>query len=525
MVNTTRRDFLQFLTGLSVSSIGLISCSKELSGLFSSGDLPFKPIAFSDADDFVLAQGLSYSVLISEGDKISDKDFFGCNNDYTAFLPLNDKEAIFWVNNEYPTSLFVCGHKPGMNKTQQMVDKERYACGGSLVHLEKKGSQWAVKMNSQYNRRVNGLSNIPIISERPIAGSKVAIGTFANCAGGVTPWGTVLTCEENYHSYYGEREAEDQKLVPGELAWHKYYNYPPEHYGWVVEVDPKTGFAKKLTGIGRYAHESATCAKTKDGKVAVYSGDDKNSEFLYKFISDRGDSLEKGELFVANIEKGEWISMDIEKQSVLKKNFKDQTDVLIHARKAGRLLGATHLDRPEDIEIHPQTGDVFVCLTNNKPLGNYHGKILKISEDKKDHGSKTFKSEDFMVGGDSFSCPDNMVFDKQGHLWLATDISGGSMNKDPYSKFKNNGLFYIPTSGKHAGKAFQVASAPTDAELTGLSFDDKGETLFVSVQHPGERSTDLENLTSHWPGGGASIPKSSVVQITGKLLKEGLKES
>jgi secreted PhoX family phosphatase len=520
-MDSNRRDFLQFITGTAISGLtgfGLASCHRN-----PSSSLPFSAIRPSMVDELILASGLKYSVLVSDGDAISDNDFFGCNNDYTAFIPLSATEGILWVNNEYPSSYILRGHDTGGAKTQEMVDEERYACGGSLVFLEKKEDSWQLKKKSPYNKRVNGLSKIPIISDRPIAGSKVAVGTFANCAGGVTPWGSILTCEENYHDFYGERESEDAPIKSGSLQWNKYYNYPPEHYGWVVEVNPKTGSAKKLTGLGRFAHESATCIMTKSNKLVVYSGDDKNSEFLYKFISDSATSLEKGELFVADLKNGKWLSMSIDKHKILKDNFKDQTDILIHARRAARFLGATHLDRPEDIEIHPKTGDVFVCLTNNKPIGNYHGKILKISEGKGDHASLNFISSDFMVGGKDFSCPDNMIFDKQGHLWVATDISGGAMNKPPYLPFKNNGLFYIPTSGKFSGQVFQVASAPVDAELTGLSFDPKGETLFMSVQHPGEKSQGLDSLTSHWPRGGSSIPKSSVVQITGDLLKNGLK--
>ncbi|MCR9206559.1 MAG: DUF839 domain-containing protein, partial [Halobacteriovoraceae bacterium] len=358
--------------------------------------------------------------------------------------------------------------------------------------------------------------------DRPIEGKTVAIGTFANCAGGKTPWNTVLTCEENYHDYYGERTFPERKFKEPRLGWNKFYQNPPEHYGWVVEVNPKTGEAKKLTGLGRFSHECATCIPTKDGKVAVYSGDDKNSEFLYKFISEKSDSLEKGELFVADVKKGKWVSLDIKKQPALKKAFKDQTDVLIHCREAGRLLGATPMDRPEDIEINPATGDVFVCLTNNKDRDNYHGSILKITEDNKDHGSLSFKASDFLVGGEDFSCPDNLAFDSKGDLWFATDISGGSMNKPPYSKFKNNGLFYVPMSGSEAGKVTQIASAPTDAELTGISFSPDGKTMFLSVQHPGEKSKSLKELRSHWPKGGAEHPLSSVIEIRGPLLNSKL---
>jgi len=518
MSKHNRRDFIAFITSSMALPLVFPSCVGESQAY---KDLPFTPLNFSSLDDLVLSKGLSYKLLISDGDAISMKDTFGCNNDYTAFIPLNSEEAIMWVNHEYPDPLLISGHTGGP-KTKEKVDKERYACGGSLIHIKKTVHGWALIKNSAYNRRITGETKIPLIADRKIAGSLMAEGTFANCAGGVTPWQSVLTCEENFQSFYGDRKREDSPRKKSRLQWDTFYDNPPEHYGWVVEVNPKTGESKKLTGLGRCAHECATCIRTDDGRVAVYTGDDKNDEFLYKFISQEKDSLEKGELFVANIEKGEWVSLDINKHKVLKEKFKDQTDVLIHVREAGQLLGATKLDRPEDIEIHPTTGDVFVTLTNNKPAKRYHGKILKISETKNDHGAMTFKATDFLLGGESFSCPDNMVFDKQGNLWLASDISGSAVGKGPYKKFKNNGLFFVPMKGKYAGEVFQVASAPVDAELTGLSFSQDGETLFVSVQHPGEESKSLDELTSHWPLGGLSRPKSSVVQITGELISKGI---
>lgn len=515
-----RRDFVKFLGGstLALSPIAMVGCQKQDQKFPQVGG-PFKGIQHTDADDFILAPGFEYDLVVSFKDKISDKDTFGANNDYTAPIALNDQEVILWVNHEYPDVLFGSRWEPGKSRTKEMVDHERYSVGGSLIHLKKENKKWNLVYNSKYNRRLNGESQIPIVAPRPIEGKTVAEGTFANCAGGVTPWQTVLTCEENYHDFYGERSFPDRQMRASRLGWDKYYNNPPEHYGWVVEVNPKTGDAKKLTGLGRFSHECATCIPTKDGRVAVYSGDDKNDEFLYKFLSQKGDSLDEGELFVANVKEGKWLSLSWEKQKVLKEKFKDQTEVLTHCRVAARLLGATPLARPEDIEINPATGDVFVCLTNNKARGNFHGSILKISETKADHASMSFKAEDFLVGGEEFSCPDNMAFDKAGNLWFATDMSGSAMNKPPYTKFKNNGLYYVPMSGKDAGKIIQVASAPRDAELTGLSFSPDGETLFLSVQHPGEKSRDLKNLTSHWPKGGSEEPLSSVVQIRGPWPK------
>ena len=184
------------------------------------------------------------------------------------------------------------------------------------------------------------------------------------------------------------------------------------------------------------------------------------------------------------------------------------------------------MDRPEDFEIHPLTGDVYLTLTNNysknKPesKNNYHGKILKIVHKDNDYLLDTFESEDFVVGGvDSrISCPDNLAFDKSGNLWVTNDISGSMINKDPYKSFKNNGLYYIPTSGEHAGHVFQVASAPVEAELTGMSFTPDYKTLFLSVQHPGEKSRSVSMPSSHWPSHGNDMPRPAVVQISGKML-------
>jgi len=112
-----------------------------------------------------------------------------------------------------------------------------------------------------------------------------------------------------------------------------------------------------------------------------------------------------------------------------------------------------------------------------------------------------------------------MVFDKAGNLWFTSDMSGSLMHQEPYTDFKNNGLFLVPRSGPKAGQVLQVASAPRDAEITGPTFTPDGKTLFLSVQHPGEYSSNLEDLTSHWPDGGTAIPRSAVVAVSGKTLE------
>ena len=129
-----------------------------------------------------------------------------------------------------------------------------------------------------------------------------------------------------------------------------------------------------------------------------------------------------------------------------------------------------------------------------------------------------------MAGGEEngFSCPDNLAFDHSGNLWFTSDMSGNAMNKEgkPYLAFKNNSLFVIPRFGDDAGKVFRVASAPRDAELTGPWFSPDGKTLFLSVQHPGEQTKDINNPTSKWPFDKDNIPKPAVVAVTGNLIEK-----
>lgn len=475
-------------------------------------------------DDVILASGLTYQTVVSWGDKISDKDTFGFNNDFLCFIPLEGKtnEGILWSNHEYPDPLFIHGNTSD-SKTKEEVDLEMYNTGGGLLHIKKNGEQWEIVYNSEYNRKVNGFAEIPFNWDESIFGANKGIGTLGNCAGGLTPWGTVLTCEENYQDFYSDRNSKGEVLEESWLKWDQYYpNHIPEHYGWVVEVDPKTGKAQKQIALGRCSHECATVVQLPDERVVVYTGDDKADECLYKFISSKPNSLKEGTLYVANTKEGKWIPIDVNLQPELMEAFKTQTQTLIFLREAAVIVGGTPLDRPEDIEVDPVDGSVLVSLTNNKGKENYFGSILKLVETDNNYESLTFSSSTYLAGGEEagFACPDNMIFDRKGNLWFASDISGSKMNQSPYEAFKNNGLFLVLREGEQAGEVIQVASAPVGAEFTGLWFSPDNKTLFVSVQHPGEYSKSIDELTSHWPNGGDSIPRPSVIAIGGEFLHE-----
>lgn len=507
-----RRDFLQFL---GYSGIGLTVSSSFLS---CAGKMPL-PVGFSSLppsleDKLITIDGIESKILIRWADKINATQKFGFNNDFLAFHPLDKDRGLLWVNHEYVNSLFL----KGPERTKANIDFERLEVGGSILEIKKKGNDWIFVKDSKYNRRLDAFTEIPFAWDEPIMGSKTAIGTMAGCAGGYTPWGTFLSAEENTDMFWGDRDRQGKETTKSWMQWDSVYPLPPEHYGYIVEIEPKTGKAKKLVSMGRCAHECAAVTKAKNGKIVAYTGDDSVNEHLYKFISDSDSSLEKGKLYVASLEKGEWISLDINDQPILKKNFKNQTEIQMFTREAAKLVGATPLDRPEDIEFDPLTGNILVALTNNKIKKNYYGSILKIIEKDNDPGSLKFEHDTFLAGGkdQGFACPDNMVFDPKGNLWFTTDISGDAVGNGPYEGLGNNGLYVFLRSGDHKGQVIRVATAPTDAEFTGPCFSPDYKTLFLSVQHPGEQSTSVTKLTSTWPDGG--IPKSSVVTLQGPLL-------
>jgi uncharacterized protein len=196
------------------------------------------------------------------------------------------------------------------------------------------------------------------------------------------------------------------------------------------------------------------------------------------------DILESGTLYVADLNKQTWVALDYATNEKLQKEFGSQADVLTQARQAGRVVGATPLDRPEDVEIHPHDGSVFLALTNNSKHGNFHGQIYRFVPANGDHASDKFTFEVFIAGGQQsgITCPDNLHFDSKGNLWVVEDF--GATEDNQYAAYKNCGVFMVPTDGKNYGDPFQFASGPLGSELTGPWLTPDERTLFVDVQHP-----------------------------------------
>jgi uncharacterized protein len=545
-----RRTFLQYLgsgaVALAAASAGLGTLDGKANAATAADHMfgfktnkvsgYFNPIKHSTADELVLPTGFKYDVIAAFGDTINKKgDTFGYNNDFTIYFPIDgsNSRGLLWVNHEYTSEIWVTGAKVNGRYSTDQIGRLLYNQGGSVIEVYRdEEGVWKMDTSSKYARRITGLTPIklsgPAAGTKAVNGATTVQGTFANCSGGMTLWGTVLSCEENFES-----TAEDASL-------------DPTHYGWVVEVDPFDAGAAvvKHTALGRFNHENTAMGLAKDGRVVVYMGDDKKDAGVYKFISEgkydplRGKEnrklLEKGTLYVADMKKGKWIAVTIEALKKLMDNppwkpksgtaeqwkakYAAQADVLVNVHEVAMALGGTPTDRPEDIEISPFDNTFFVCHTNNDSHGNIHGHITRYFEKDGDLGSMEFDFEIFAAGGrqSGFSAPDNITFDSNGDLWTVTDMSSGSMNKGVFTEFGNNGVYVIPSAGPGKGQALQFASAPKDAELTGPWFTPDERTLFLAVQHPGENTEDAAKPTSMWPHRkGDNQPRPAVVAISG----------
>lgn len=524
----SRRDFLQFMGQLSAGAVG----ASLLEGCVLFGPKPSKSSATKTAaarhpkgDSLAMSQGLSERVLLAYDDVIGAQgERFGFNNDFVAFqnLPGKTDEALLFINHEFPHELFISGFQKGV-KTKAQVEMEQRALGASVVKIHFKEGHWQPVLGDKLNRRFSAKTPIPFANNIRIAGADTAIGTFANCAGGQTPWGTFLTCEENYEDMYGEVVFKGGKrfvtLNGAKYQWERYFHYPPEHYGWVVEVDPIAGTARKLPQLGRFAHEAAKVVLTPSGHCVVYTGDDANGGFFYKFVGDKPHSLDSGTLYVAKVDEGRWVPLSLTESPELQKISNKPLDILIRTREAAALLGATPLHRPEGIAVDAKNA-VYLAQTNDFSRSDKFGQICKFREENDDPRSLKFTYSTFLMGGPQwgFACPDNIAFDPRGNLWFTTDMSEEKIGKD-YT-FGNNALFMVPMTGTQAGRPLLMAQAPNDAELTGPCFSPDGRTLFLSVQHPGSKTTDLKKPTSSWHVRNDGIPRPAVVAITGPFLNQ-----
>lgn len=515
---------------------------------------------------------------------------FGYNCDFVGFLPLplgsnTSNRGLLAVNHEYTNEeLMFAGYDP-KNPTRNQVDVAIAAHGLSVVEIQRApDGSWSYVRGSQYNRRLTG--ETPMRISGPAAGhpwlmtsedptGTTVRGTLNNCAGGKTPWGTVLTAEENFHQYFGNLNGLDRNDL--RYAMHRRYGMPAEaserqweqyharfdigkepnegfRHGWMVEVDPydPTMTPVKRTALGRFRHEAATIGVAPNGKVAAYMGDDAVFEYVYKFVTagtynprNRAANmnlLDEGTLYVAKFDddgSGEWMPLIYGQGPLTEANgFGSQAEVLINVRKAADLLGATKMDRPEDVEPNPVTKKIYVALTNNTQRGgegraptdaanpranNATGHVIEITETNNDYAATTFRWEMFILAGlpsdastyfagfdkskvSPIAAPDNVAFDNIGTLWISTD---GAARAIKY----NDGLFAVPVQGPQRGNVQQFFSTVAGSEVCGPEFTPDNRTLFLAIQHPGEGGT-FEKPISTWPDR-VGLPRPSVITIQG----------
>jgi secreted PhoX family phosphatase len=243
----------------------------------------FKVIEPSDKDDLVLPEGFSYEVIRSSGDPLGGGLTYGDHNDFVAYFPIdtleggnNSEDGILWVNHEYINPMFWSDYtdtEGAPKKTKEQIAREKAGVGGSIIRVKKQDGSWRFVENDEHNRRLDATTPMDVTGpaagspEMQMEGKSEVIGTFANCSGGVTPWNTVLTCEENFQDYYGQRtddqgepgQGTDDSPEPLEIAeTYRWLDDPgsaqaPEHYGWIVEIDPFDPDSKprKHTWLGR----------------------------------------------------------------------------------------------------------------------------------------------------------------------------------------------------------------------------------------------------------------------------------
>jgi uncharacterized protein len=539
---------------------------------------------------------------------------FGYNNDYVGFIPLdNDGDrGLLCVNHEYTNEEVMFPQIPVQDTketnfkdmSEVLAEVEMAAHGGTIIEIAREGGKWHPVLDGKYNRRISPLDT-KMTFDGPAAGDtrlqtsvdpsgRNVIGTVNNCAGGITAWNTYLMSEENFRFYFWQDELANPKEVCagkesesakryglGERrqAWGKFTDNPnlrrfnlkaepnePNRFGWIVEVDPfdPQSVPVKHSALGRFCHEGAESLVNKDGRVVLYSGDDTRFEYVYKFVSknkfDPNDReankrlLSEGTLYVAKFAPdgtATWLPLVFGEGPLTRENgFNSQADVLIDTRLAADRLGATCMDRPEDVQPNPVTNSVYVVLTNNKKRGdadvdaanprskNIYGHIIELIPPDGDHAADTFKWNILVKCGPKgdgsgaswhpetsqdgwFANPDNCAVDGEGRLWVATDQG------DDWPKTKKADGLYALDTGEKRGKSKLFFRCPVGAEMCGPYFTPDQETLFVAVQHPGTdgtkeyerfgRASTFEDPATRWPDFDERMPpRPSVLAITRK---------
>ncbi len=488
----------------------------------------------------------------------------GAGHDGMHFFPENMKfkfgrrrasrAGMLCVNHEFGRNTHVIGK--ALPESEDEVRLSQHVHGVSVVAIEKKKRAWEV-VKSPNARRIH--VNTPVRFSGPAADSDLLqnpagdapLGTLNNCGSGATPWGTYLTCEENFNGCFGANDAfsptEEQaryglSATGFGYGWHLFdkrfdltnpdYVNEANRFGWIVEIDPFDGAQKpvKRTALGRFKHEAVAIAESANGRIAAYMGDDQRFDYCYKYVSNqawrhaiaKGESpLDDGVLYVARFDEdgtGEWLPLTLENPD-LAARFSTLAELLINARLAADIVGATPMDRPEWTTIG-QDGAVFWTLTNNTnrkepnsanpEAPNGDGHIIR-TVDADDYLGDSFTWEIYILASSTrgtenvFTDPDAANADPDGRLFIGTD--GGQPDG-----LQNQLVVFDTTADTPEPKRLLVGVR--NDEITGWAYTPDYRTAFTNIQHPGDGDPTLTNFPK--PFDGVTIPRDATLIITRK---------
>jgi secreted PhoX family phosphatase len=589
-------------------------------GPHAAEPIRFTPVAPNVRDAVTVPAGFQQHVVAGWGDPVlpeapafnahhqtpeSAATQFGYNCDYVGVLPVSGTQALLAVNHEYTNEELMFPAGVYDEDTQKRIAMASH--GMSVVQIRRSSRRtgaWkrVAPARARLNRRITADTRIRL--DGPAAGDPrlrtsadrsgtVVRGTLNNCSGGTTPWGTVLSGEENFNQYfdasgdldgrYGESYRRYGITGEGTRGWSAVDErfdltrepHEPFRFGWVVEVDPYSpgSMPRKHTMLGRFKHEGANVAVSRNGQVAVYMGDDERGDYIYKFISRdkmaRGRSpwarrhnltlLQHGTLYVARLTgdgledeeydgHGRWIPLTSDEQSFVP--GMTVADVLINTRLAADEVGPTKMDRPEDIQANPVNGRVYCALTNNSergtkvptdeanpvatsmvrdelggPLrpasGNRNGYVLELTEDRDRPTALGFRWRLLLVCGDP-EAPETYFAgypkDKVSPIScpdnVAFDPHGDLwISTDGNVLGSNDGIFRVPVDGAERGHVEQFLTVPRGAEACGPLVGADGRSVWVAVQHPGESDgSTFGSPASTWPHS-HDFPRPGVVVV------------
>lgn len=485
----------------------------------------------------------------------------GIGHDGMWFFPMaedGNNHGMLAINHEFGTNFHVLGKD--VPESLEDVRLSQHAHGVSVVEIQKVNGKWQ-PVTSSNARRIH--VNTPVTFSGPVADSELLktpagnapAGTANNCSNGYTPWGTYLTCEENFNGYFGASDewtptaAQERYGFSADgfgYGWHLFderfdlsnpdYKNEENRFGWVVEIDPMDASQTpvKRTALGRFKHEGVAFAVGQGGRAVCYMGDDERFDYIYKYVSDgnwrsmlnRGISpLDEGQLYVAKFNDdgtGEWLELTINNPA-LQSRFANQAEVLTYTRLAADALGATPMDRPEWTSVAPKTAEVYCTLTNNSqrevadaanPLApNPDGHIIRFKDDNQ-HVGTTFTWDIFVLAQDTFdneaaafASPDGIWADPDGRLFIETDGGQPTVNGVQL----NDQMLVADTN---TGEIRRMFVGVTDCEITGLTVTPDRRTMFINIQHPGDGDPEATNFPAEQ--GSGRIPRDSTIVITRK---------